>query len=142
MDIGGSRGIKRIAAAKNMKFNFTNQEKDFEVEILDQGTEIKIIVNGQEFTYGEKILVEATVPQTAIPKRELGTKEVRAVLAGTITEINIKPGDIVKAGQKMMTLSAMKMENEILAETEGKVKEVNINKNQRVKEGDILVRLV
>jgi len=82
------------------------------------------------------------VPQTAIPKRELGTKEVRAVLAGTITEINIKPGDIVKAGQKMMTLSAMKMENEILAETEGKVKEVNINKNQRVKEGDILVRLV
>jgi len=54
VDIGGSRGIKRIAAAKNMKFNFTNQEKDFEVEILDQGTEIKIIVNGQEFTYGEK----------------------------------------------------------------------------------------
>jgi len=121
-----------------MKFNFNNQGKDFEVEILDQETGIRINVNGKEFVYDEKAATEvATVPQTAIPRRDLNAKEVRAALAGTIADINVRSGDIVKAGQKLLTLSAMKMENEILAEVEGKVKEVNVTKDQKVKEGDI-----
>lgn len=125
-----------------MKFNFNNQGKDFDVEITDQETGIKITVNGKEFTYDEKAAVEvAAVPQTTMPRRDLNTKEVRAVLAGMITDINVKPGDIVKVGQKLLTLSAMKMENEILAEVEGKVKEVNVTKDQKVKEGDIMITL-
>ena len=125
-----------------MKFNFNNQGKDFEVEILDQETGTRIIVNGKEFVYEEKVTVEvAAVPQTTMPRRDLNAKEVRAVLAGTITDINVKPGDIIKVGQKLLTLSAMKMENEILSEIEGMVKEVNVVKNQKVKEGDILITL-
>jgi glutaconyl-CoA/methylmalonyl-CoA decarboxylase subunit gamma len=126
-----------------MKFNFNNQGKDFEVEILDQESGIKITVNGKEFAYDERAAVEiAAVPQTMLPRRDLNSKEVRAVLAGTITDLNVSPGDIVKVGQKLLTLSAMKMENEILAEVEGRVKEVNVAKDQKVKEGDVLITLV
>ncbi len=125
-----------------MKFNFNNQGKDFEVEIFDQETGIKITVNGKEFAYDEKAAVEVVaVPQATMPRRDLNTKEVRAVLAGTIAEINVKSGDIIRTGQKLLTLSAMKMENEILSEIEGRIKEVTVAKDQKVKEGDILIIL-
>jgi len=126
-----------------MKFQFNNQGKDYEVEIIEQETGVKITVNGKEFAYDERAAVEvAAVPQTMMPRRDLNSKEVRAVLAGTITELSVKPGDIVKLGQKLLTLSAMKMENEILAEAEGKIKEVTVTKDQKVREGDVLVTLV
>ncbi len=132
----------RYSIFEFMKFSFTNRNKDYQIEIADQGEGIKILVNGKEFFYGGKDAQEApVVAQTAIPKRDLSQKEVRAVLAGTISEICVAAGDIVAAGQKLLTLSAMKMENEILAETDGKVKEIKVVSGQKVAEGDILIIL-
>jgi Acetyl/propionyl-CoA carboxylase, alpha subunit len=126
-----------------MKIKINSQGRDYEVEIAGQGNKVKITVNGKDFVFddGEPSGQVAAVPQTIIPKRDLSSKEVRAVLAGTISELSAKPGDIVKLGQKLLTLSAMKMENEILAECDGMVKEVKIAKDQKVKEGDILITM-
>lgn len=126
-----------------MKFTFNNQDKNYEVEIIDRDEQgVKITVNGKTFSYGGSVKSEVpAVPQTIIPKRNLSTKEVRAVLSGTISEISIKEGDIIKAGQKLLTLSAMKMENEILAECDGRIKEVRAAQNQKVKEGEVLITL-
>ena len=125
-----------------MKFTFNNQDKNYDVEITESGGKARIMVNGKEFSYGaDQEIQVAAVPQTMIHKRDLSSKDVRAVLAGTISELSVKAGDIVKIGQKLLTLSAMKMENEILAETEGMVKEVKVAKDQKVKEGDVLVIL-
>jgi biotin carboxyl carrier protein len=125
-----------------MKFKFNNQGKDYNIEIVEQQQGIGIIVNGKEFTYKEQNqLPVVAVSQAVLPKRDLSAKEVRAVLAGTISELSVNPGDIVKAGQKLLTLSAMKMENEILAECDGKIKEIKITKGQKVKEADILIIL-
>jgi glutaconyl-CoA/methylmalonyl-CoA decarboxylase subunit gamma len=123
-----------------MKFTFNNQGKNYEVEITGWEDRAKITVNGKDFLFGgfDEAPV-APVPQTMIPKRDLSNKEVRAVLAGTISELSVGAGDIVKTGQKLLTLSAMKMENEILAETDGKIKEIKVAKDQKVKEGDVLI---
>ena len=125
-----------------MKFKFNNQGKDYDIDITEAGGQTVITVNGKEFLFGgtrEKQV--AAVPQTIMPKRDMSSKEVRAVLAGVITEISVKAGDIVKTGQKLLTLSAMKMENEILAECDGMIKEIKVVKDQKVKEGDIMVVL-
>jgi len=125
-----------------MKFEFNNQGKDYAVEIAEEGGQIKITVNGKEFLFGAADSAQtAAVPQTILPKRDLSGKEIRAVLAGAISELCVSVGDIVKPGQKLLTLSAMKMENEILSECAGKVKEIKIKKDQKVKEGDILIVL-
>jgi len=125
-----------------LKFKFKHHDKEYDVEIAKTNGQTKIIVNGKDFIFGEKQELQvAAVPQTMIPKRDLATKEVRAVLAGTISEINVDIGNIVKPGQKLLTLSAMKMENEILAECKGKIKEIKITKDQKVKEGDTLITL-
>ena len=127
-----------------MKFKFNNKGKDYDVEIIDQGEQaMKVVVNGKEFSYGsfDAVQAAAVVPQAILPKRDLSSKEVKAVLAGTISEISVNAGDIVKLGQKLLTLSAMKMENEILSETGGKIKEIKVARDQKVKEGDILIVL-
>jgi len=124
-----------------MKFTLKNQGKDYSVEIVEIEKGTKVIVNGKEFNYGSGEIVTVAVPQAVLPKRDLSSKEVRAVLAGAITEICVVCGDIVKVGQKLLTLSAMKMENEILSECDGKIKEIKVIKDQKVKEGDVLIIL-
>jgi biotin carboxyl carrier protein len=48
-------------------------------------------------------------------------------------------GDTVKLGQKLLTLEAMKMENNIEADKEGKVSQIKIKQGDSVMEGDILI---
>jgi biotin carboxyl carrier protein len=123
-----------------MKFKFNNLGKDYDVEIIELDQGMKVMVNGKEFSYaGDDEIQTVAVPQTVIPKRDLSSKEIMAVLAGTISELSVMVGDVVKPGQKLLTLAAMKMENEILAECEGKIKEIKVARDQKVKEGDVLI---
>jgi biotin carboxyl carrier protein len=123
-----------------MKFKFNNLGKDYDVEIVELDQGMKVTVNGKEFSYaGEGEIQTVAVPQTVLPKRDLSSKEITAVLAGSISELSVMVGDIVKPGQKLLTLAAMKMENEILAECEGRIKEIKVAKDQKVKEGDVLI---
>ena len=67
-----------------------------------------------------------------------GTK-VESPLPGVIRSISVKPGDKVQENQMIITLEAMKMENEICAECSGTVLAVNVAVGQSVMEGQVLV---
>lgn len=69
------------------------------------------------------------------------SNEVRAFIPGTIREIYVKPGDIVKKGDKLLVLEAMKMKNRIFSPINGKVKKVHIKSEQRVAKNDMLIEL-
>ena len=60
-------------------------------------------------------------------------------MPGTILDIKVKEGEAVKKGQVLMILEAMKMENEILASDDGKVKGIYVQKGASVNTGDPLV---
>lgn len=62
-----------------------------------------------------------------------------APLPGTIKQIKVKAGQTVKRGEVMLTLEAMKMENDIQATQDGKVKAVLVQSDQQVQQGDVLV---
>lgn len=64
---------------------------------------------------------------------------IRAPLPGVVTAIRVKPGDGVAAGQVVVVLEAMKMENEIASPAAGTVAEVRVQKGANVSLGDILV---
>ena len=64
-----------------------------------------------------------------------GGKPVVAPLPGTINDIKVKVGD------KVVILEAMKMQNNIEAETSGTVASINVNKGDAVMEGDTLVTI-
>ena len=67
-----------------------------------------------------------------------GTK-VTCPLPGTIIAINVKVGDTVAAGQTLVVLESMKMENNIDAERGGVVKSINVQAGATVMEGEVLL---
>jgi len=71
----------------------------------------------------------------------LEQKEIKSPIAGTISAIYVKKGEKIKPGQKVITLISMKMENEIISESFGQVKEIKVKENQFVNSGDILIIL-
>ena len=60
---------------------------------------------------------------------------------GTVAQWLKAEGDTVKAGDVLVILEAMKMENEILAPQDGTVASVNVNKGDTVNSGDVLVSM-
>ena len=64
---------------------------------------------------------------------------VRAPLPGRITHVAVKPGDAVQAGDTLLVIEAMKMENEFKAGAAGTVREVRVEPGQPVNAGDVLV---
>lgn len=72
---------------------------------------------------------------------EAGDIPVTAPLAGTILSFKVKPGEQVKKGQILLTLEALKMENEIVASEAGVVKDIFVQTGAMVNVGDILLTL-
>jgi len=64
-----------------------------------------------------------------------------APVSGTITAIKVQPGQAVAAGDLLLVLEAMKMENEIKAPRQGTVRELRVAVGSRVNEGDVLAVL-
>ena len=65
--------------------------------------------------------------------------KVTCPLPGTILAVNVKEGDTVAAGQTVVVLEAMKMENNIDAERGGVVKQVLVAAGATVMEGNVLL---
>ena len=66
---------------------------------------------------------------------------LRSPLPGVILDVKVREGDTVKAGQLLMVLEAMKMENNIDAHQAGVVKSVNKRQGDSVLEGDVLLTI-
>ena len=64
---------------------------------------------------------------------------VTSPLPGNILQIKVQNGQSVKAGDVLIIIEAMKMENEVLAPQDGTVKQILVNKGAVVATGDVLV---
>ncbi len=82
----------------------------------------------------------ATAPATPAAAVGEGAK-VEAPMPGTILEVKVAVGDTVKAGQPVVVLEAMKMENDIVAPVDGKVTSIVVKKGDAVNSGDIMVTI-
>ena len=69
------------------------------------------------------------------------TVTVKSPLPGVIISIDVKEGQAVKKGQKVAVLEAMKMENEIQADTDGTVTAILVQKGDSVLEGAELLKI-
>jgi len=65
-----------------------------------------------------------------------GPQTLTAPLPGKITHVAVKAGDIVAAGDTLLVIEAMKMENEITAPTSGTVQELGVSEGGSVATGD------
>ena len=70
-----------------------------------------------------------------------GAVTVKAPMPGNILDVKVAAGASVKAGDVLIILEAMKMENEIVAPQDGTVASINVNKGDTVNSGDVLVSM-
>ena len=141
---------------KNYKLKINGT--DYNVDINEvEGQEIKLNVNGTDYvvTVDQEVKQQkpkpvarpvAAAPQVTpaaggVQKANapVAGAKVTTPLPGTILDVFVNVGDAVKAGQTVVLLEAMKMENNIEADTAGTVKEVKVRKGDSVLEGDVLV---
>ena len=115
---------------------------------------VRVEVNGTSYTVElEKqakpkikpvVRTESTTPAApptpiSRPAVSGGKSGIKSPLPGVILEIKVKEGDTVKRGQTLMILEAMKMENNINADKDGKITAINVSKGDSVLEGNDLV---
>jgi biotin carboxyl carrier protein len=141
------------------KFKFTIQGNQYEVEIQNIEDNIATVeVNGTIYEVEvdktlqpvktPKLVRTMSVPstdstkstaKTSSPSEPKGNGAIKSPLPGVIIKVHVAVGDTVKLGQKLLTLEAMKMENNIEADKEGKVSQIKIKQGDSVMEGDILI---
>ena len=68
-------------------------------------------------------------------------KQILAFIPGTIRKISIKEGDMVKKGDLLLILEAMKMKNRILSPTDATIKKVNVKTGIIVPKNEVLIEL-
>lgn len=79
--------------------------------------------------------------RAAAPKASAGGADIKSPLPGTILDVMVREGDTVKAGQRLILLEAMKMENNIDADRDGVIKTIHVRKGDSVLEGGVLITI-
>jgi len=111
---------------------------------------VPVEVNGKKFDV--KLWVPETVGAAPVArkKRSGGSKSssggggngvIEAPMQGTIVGVKVEVGDSVSAGDAVVVLEAMKMENAIAADIDGTIAEVNVAEGDSVGAGDLLVKI-
>ena len=106
----------------------------------------KVTVNGtayeveiEEMTGAPAAAPAAAAPAAAPAPAASGAGEsITSPMPGNILAVNVAAGDMVRKGQVLMILEAMKMENEIMAPRDGKVTAVAVTKGAAVESGALL----
>ncbi|MDE5417678.1 biotin/lipoyl-binding protein [Ancylomarina sp. DW003] len=136
------------------KFKFTIKGQDFDVDIKEiEGSNAQIEVNGT--VYDVEIHAEEKASKTpqlirkpvvnkpgeGQIKKTAGGVSIKAPLPGTIIKVDVAVGDSINAGDTLLVMEAMKMENNVLAEKPGTVKAIKVNVGDAVLQDDVLIEI-
>ena len=83
----------------------------------------------------------ASAPPKSDPACSAGVKSLKSPMPGTVMDIKVKPGETVKQGQVLVALEAMKMINDLVAESDALVKEIHVSTGQSVQAEELLISL-
>lgn len=137
------------------EFKYTINGNKYEVAVgAVNGDTVELTVNGEAYTVElepkpvkkerAKVVAPKAAPKAAAAPASApaaGGDAVKSPLPGTINEVCVAVGDKVVAGQTVVVLEAMKMANNIEAETEGTVTAVHVNAGDSVMENTPLVTI-
>jgi biotin carboxyl carrier protein len=139
------------------KYDLTINSNKYEVTVKQvTETEALVEVNGEEHTVAinqiESLILPETIPQPApqqvtgpgktpatAPSSPASADGIIAPMPGQIKAILVREGDKVKAGQKILIMEAMKLENKLPATRDGVVKHILVRDGDIVSQGQELI---
>jgi glutaconyl-CoA/methylmalonyl-CoA decarboxylase subunit gamma len=139
---------------KNFKFKIQGEKyevkvKNFENRIAElevNGTTYEVEVDRGMDKPKKPILAPTTTTapkKAAAPKKAPGgaVSTIESPLPGDILSIEVKVGDLIAKGDKLMVMEAMKMENNVMAEKAGEIKAIKVAVGDSVLQGDVLIEI-
>lgn len=144
---------------KKYKFTINGNRYDVEIQNVEDNI-VEVEVNGSKYQVEiekkiqtvktPKLVRTIATPSTDIDKSQQkfakptdakGVGTIKSPLPGVILNVFVKEGDVVKIGDKILILEAMKMENNINSDKEGKIKSIKVKQGDSVLEGEVLVEI-
>lgn len=142
---------------KSFKFKINGNEYNVDIESIENSI-MQVEVNGSKYQVElemsipeiktPKLITSVAVPSTDStpstlktfgPDSPKGGGTIKSPLPGVILNIHVQIGQSIKIGQRLITLEAMKMENNIDSDKDGIVKEIKVKQGDSVMEGDVLI---
>lgn len=118
-----------------MKYVVTLNGKNYEVEVEETDAVITAVTDAAPAAPVAAAAPAATAAApapAAAPAAAAEGQKVLSPMPGTILSVNVSVGSAVKAGDVLLILEAMKMENEIVAPCDGTVKQLAVQKGSTV----------
>lgn len=138
MEIDGEKKVVSISRISPAHLSIIIDGKSFNVEVEHFEKDYQVSTRGEVYNFSVTDEREVTI-SSSIP--DSGEKVVRAPMPGLVVEINVSEGDQVKAGDTLLVLEAMKMQNEITAPASGIILTVSVKSGAAVNSGDNLLVL-
>jgi biotin carboxyl carrier protein len=136
-----------------MKYAISIKQQKYEIEVgaISNGT-AQVMVNGAPYQVqvekkddrpaAAPVIKSVPAPsaaRTPAPASVSGSGTITAPIPGLIIDIPVNVGDMVKAGQVVVVMEAMKMENRLITTIDGQVKEIRLQKGAQVATGDVIL---
>jgi biotin carboxyl carrier protein len=139
---GEKRDVDFLALGPSL-YSVIMQTKSHEVVIDERNSEVDVLMGGRLFT--GKVMDERA--QLMSMRRggqvaDSGEISIKSPMPGLIVAIPVSEGKEVKAGETVIILESMKMQNELKAPRDGVVSRVSVQEQQSVEQGKVLVTIV
>lgn len=120
-----------------MKYVVSLNGKNYEVEVTESDAVLTKVTDAPAAAPAAPVQqTPAAAPAAQAPVS--GGTNIISPMPGTILSVNVTVGQAVKAGDVLMVLEAMKMENDIVASADGTVKQLLVSKGSTVNTDDVL----
>ncbi len=128
---------------EDFHYAFDWKGKRFHCELVSRDQNKAVIkVNGIEYKFSiESIFSYVRKGMINQDANKIDANNIIAPMPGKITDIFLSEGDLVNEGEPILTLEAMKMQNEITANCNGVIRKIRIQSGQSVMKDELLVEI-
>lgn len=124
-------------------FTLVVDEKQYHGEIVENGMEqgfLKVKINHREFLIQKERALDSLISELGLDKEKVRKlHQLKSPMPGRVIAITVNIGDEINVGDELLTLEAMKMENVLKSDGTGKVKSIDIQLQEVVEKGKVLI---
>jgi len=139
--INDSQYKYELTKASNAVYLLKLENKIYDITVNHFGSgRYGILIQGRYFETEVKTRLREKAEEYLKNKTDVLNKgEMKAPMPGLVVKINVSVGDKVKAGDILVVLEAMKMENNLKSVHSGTIKKIRFKEGENVEKGDVII---